>query len=151
MAIYFNTWARDFPVHRHRYAPPMAPVNISLYASKSKFNIYQGIMMPSCQYRKSHCRGKTVARSSYPYNGFPILIRWHLYIKSTPVVYIYIFINIHIYIFTYIVAAYWNNNISLCHRMTANLYYYYHMAIPGNFHWPFSEIFIRQMSDHLDY
>ena len=36
-------------------------------------------------YRKSHCRDKTVVRSSISTMGFPILVRWHLFIESTPV------------------------------------------------------------------
>ena len=39
------------------------------------------IKMSSYQYRKSCCGYKTVVRSSYLHNGFPILIRWHLYIE----------------------------------------------------------------------
>ena len=36
------------------------------------------------QYRKSHCGDKTVVRSSYLHNAFPILVRWRLYIESGP-------------------------------------------------------------------
>ena len=37
------------------------------------------IKMPPYQYRKSHGGDKTVVRS-----GFPIQVRWHLYIESRP-------------------------------------------------------------------
>ena len=39
------------------------------------------IKMSAYQYRKSHCRHKTILRPSM---GFPILVRWHLYIESGP-------------------------------------------------------------------
>ena len=37
------------------------------------------IKISSYQHRKSHCGDKTVVRSSYLHNGFPILVRWHGY------------------------------------------------------------------------
>ena len=40
------------------------------------------IKMSSCRYRKSHCGDKTAVRSSYLHNGFPVLVRCHLYIES---------------------------------------------------------------------
>ena len=45
---------------------------------ESRFNI----KMLCYQYRKSHCGDKTIVRSSYLHNGFPTLVRWHLYIES---------------------------------------------------------------------
>ena len=45
------------------------------------------IKMSSYQYRKSHCGDKTIWRSSdrlISTMGFPILVRWHLYIESGP-------------------------------------------------------------------
>ena len=43
------------------------------------------IKMPSYQFKKSHCGDKTVAKSYdllFSRMGFPVLVRWHLYIKS---------------------------------------------------------------------
>ena len=40
------------------------------------------INMSSYQHRKSHCGDKTILRPSTM--GFPILIRWHLYIETGP-------------------------------------------------------------------
>ena len=40
--------------------------------------------MSSYQYRESHCGDKTILRPSYLRNGFPILVRCHLYIESGP-------------------------------------------------------------------
>ena len=42
------------------------------------FTVHE-VFMSLCQYGKSHCEDKTVVRSSYLHNGFPILVRWHLY------------------------------------------------------------------------
>ena len=42
------------------------------------------IKMPSYQYMKSHYGDKTILRPSYLHNGFPILVRRHLYIESGP-------------------------------------------------------------------
>ena len=54
------------------------------YQSGPWFNI----KMSSYQFRKSHCGDKTVVRlfkvSLISTVGFPILVRWHLYIDSAP-------------------------------------------------------------------
>ena len=52
----------------------------SRYHSGPWFNI----KMSSYQYRKSHCGDKTILWPSYLHNGFPILVRRHLYIESGP-------------------------------------------------------------------
>ena len=40
--------------------------------------------MSSYQYRKSHCGDKTIVDRLISTMGFPILVRWHLYIESGP-------------------------------------------------------------------
>ena len=40
--------------------------------------------MASYQCRKSHCGDKTVENRLVSIMGFPILVRWHLYIDSVP-------------------------------------------------------------------
>ena len=43
------------------------------------------IKMPSYEYRKSHCGDKTILRPSYLKKmGFPVQVRWYLYIESGP-------------------------------------------------------------------
>ena len=42
------------------------------------------IKMTSYQHRKSHCGDKTILRPLISTMGFPILVRWHLYIESGP-------------------------------------------------------------------
>ena len=42
------------------------------------------IKMLSYQYRKSHCGDKTIYDRLISTMGFPILVRWHLYIESWP-------------------------------------------------------------------
>ena len=58
----------------------LQPLNNVRVRSGLRFNMN----MTSYQYRNSHCGDKTILRPSYLHNGFPILVRWHLYIAFMP-------------------------------------------------------------------
>ena len=64
-------------LHRHLIAQFRLIIRLQI-PSGPWFNI----KMPTYQYRKSYCGDKTVVRSSYSTMGFPILVRWHLFIES---------------------------------------------------------------------
>ena len=88
MLVFFNSNVRRGPRQQAAWWPSAGAFYWSpawcAFASLATTMALIHYKKSSYQYIKPHSGDKTVVRSSYPTIGFPILIRWRLYIKPTP-------------------------------------------------------------------